>query len=122
MKFAAFTAAALLAATNAQAFELGTTGISLGLETTAEYNIDAENMTLVTTPELAYNAYGMFNLTVGADLDIYDDEFVFGDVAPTLDFGVSTHVRENVKLYLETGYDLEAEDMSDVVVGATFAF
>ena len=56
MKFAAFTAAALLAATNAQAFELGTTGISLGLETTAEYNIDAENMTLVTTPELAYNA------------------------------------------------------------------
>ena len=122
MKFAAFTAAALLAATNAQAFELGTTGISLGLETTAEYNIDAENMTLVTTPKLAYNAYGMFNLTVGTDLDIYDDEFVFGDVAPTLDFEASTHIRENVKLYLETGYDLEAEDMSDVVVGATFAF
>lgn len=122
MKFAALTAAALLAATSAQAIDLGATGLSLGVDTTAEYNIDAENMTLTTTPELGYNMYGFVNLTVGADIAIYDDEFVMGDELPTLDFGASTLIRENLELYLETGYDLEAEDMSDVVVGATFSF
>jgi len=122
MKFAALTAAALLAATSAQAIELGATGISLGVDTTAEYNIDAETMTLTTTPELGYNMYGYVNLTVGADIAIYDDEFVMGDELPTLDFEASTHIRENLELYIETGYDLEAEDMSDVVVGATFSF
>ena len=53
MKFAAITAAALLAsATTIQAAELGETGISLGATTTAEYNVDVENMTVELTPEL----------------------------------------------------------------------
>ena len=45
MKFAAITAAALLAsATTIQAAELGATGISFGATKTAEYNGDVENM------------------------------------------------------------------------------
>jgi hypothetical protein len=119
LALAAIVAAATTTA--AQAGEIGATGITWGLETTTEYNVDAENLTVTTTPELSYT-FSMINLTLGTDLAIYDDEFVAGDVMPTLDFRASTHIMENLEVYAETGYDLEAEDMSDIVIGASFAF
>jgi len=53
---------------------------------------------------------------------IYNDEFVFMDVNPTIDFKVGYGIWDNAEVYVETGYDLEMEDMSDVIVGATFSF
>ena len=119
LALAAIVAAATTTA--AQAGEIGATGITWGLETTAEYNVDAENMSVTTTPELGYH-WSMINLTLSSDIAVYDDEFVAGDVMPTLDFKAGTHIMENLEVYVETGYDLELEDMSDIVVGATFSF
>jgi len=119
LALAAIVAAATTTA--AQAGEIGATGITWGVETVAEYNVDAENMTVTTTPELGYH-WSQINLTASTDLAIYDDEFVAGDVMPTIDFKAGTHVMENLEVYLETGYDLELEDMSDVIVGMSFKF
>jgi len=122
MKFAAITAAALLvSATSIQAAELGATGISLGATTTAEYNVDAENMTLELTPTVGYGLYGM-DLTASTDLMIYNDDFVFMDTNPTLDFKVAYGVWDGLEVYAETGYDLEKEDRADIVLGAAFSF
>ena len=121
MKFAAIAAAAMITATGVAANEIGATGITWGVETTAEYNVDAENMTLTSTPEIGYGLMGL-DLTASTELSIYDDDFVLGDVMPTLDFKVAKSIWDNLEVYAETGYDLELEDMSDVVVGATFKF
>jgi hypothetical protein len=122
MKFAAITAAALLvSATSIQAAELGATGISLGATTTAEYNVDAENMTLELTPTVGYGLYGM-DFTASTDLMIYNDDFVFMDTNPTLDFKVAYGVWDGLEVYAETGYDLEKEDRADIVLGAAFTF
>ena len=122
MKFAAITAAALLAsATTIQAAELGETGISLGATTTAEYNVDAENMTVELTPEMGYGLYGM-DFTLSTDLMIYNDEFVFMDTNPTLDFKVGYGIFDNAEVYVETDYNLETETRGDVVIGASFSF
>lgn len=122
MKFAAITAAALLvSATSIQAAELGATGISLGATTVAEYNVETENMTLELTPSLGYGLYGA-DLTLSTDLMVYNDEYVFLDDNPTIDFKVGYGVWDNSEVYVETGYDLELEDMSDVVVGMSFSF
>ena len=39
----------------ANAAEIGSTGISIGVETIAEYNVDAEQSTLTIEPELGYD-------------------------------------------------------------------
>ena len=54
-KLAIAAIVAALTTTAAQAGEIGATGITWGLETTAEYNVDAENMNVTTTPELGYH-------------------------------------------------------------------
>lgn len=121
MKYAALTAAALLTATSIQAADIGATGISIGASATSEYNIDAENMTLELSPSMGYELWGT-DLSVSTDLMIYNDEFVFMDVNPIIDFKVGYGIMDNAEFYVETGYDLELDDMSDVVVGATFSF
>ena len=121
MKYAALTAAALLTATSIQAAEIGATGISIGASATTEYNVDAENMTLEVTPSMGYELWGT-ELSVSTDLMIYNDEYVFWDEHPTIDFKVGYGIWDHAEVYVETGYDLELEDMSDVVLGATFSF
>ena len=121
MKFAALTAAALLTATSIQAAEIGAAGISIGASATTEYNVDAENMTLEVTPSMGYELWGT-DLTVSTDLMVWDDEYVLFDENPTIDFKVGYGIWDNAEVYVETGYDLELEDMSDVVIGATFSF
>ena len=111
----------LASATTIQAAELGTTGISHGATTTAEYNVDVENMTVELTPEMGYGLYGR-DFTLSTDLMIYNDEFVFKDTNPTLDFKFGYGIFDNAEVYVETGYDLEKETRSDVVVGASFSF
>ena len=87
MKYAALTAAALLTATSIQAAEIGATGISIGASATTEYNVDAENMTLEVTPSMGYELWGT-ELSVSTDLMIYNDEYVFWDEHPTIDFKI----------------------------------
>ena len=126
MKFAAIAAAALIASTAAvSAAEIGATGISIGAELDNRYNVDAETMTTTLTPEVGYNIAG-FGLSAEMDFVLYDDEFTLNnDELPTLDFGAEygmTLGGLNATVYGETGYDLEAEDMSDIEVGVSFKF
>jgi len=113
--------ATTLTASSLFANEIGATGISWGVETTTEYNIESEVLTLTTTPELNYTMWNL-DLTASSDIAIYNEEFVLGDKNPTLDFEISKMMMEQVEIYAKTGYDLEKDEMNDIVVGATFSF
>ena len=126
MKIAAIAAAALITSTAAvSAAEIGSTGISIGAELDNRYNVDQEQMTTTLTPSAGYNIAG-FGLSAEMDFVLYDNEFTLNnDELPTLDFGAEygmTLGGLNATVYGETGYDLEAEDMSDVEVGVSFKF
>jgi len=130
MKFAAIAVASALAlaacaGTEAEAAELGATGISIGAELDNRYNVDQEQMTTTLTPSAGYNIAG-FGLSAEMDFVLYDNEFTLNnDELPTLDFGAEygmTLGGLNATVYGETGYDLEAEDMQDVEVGVSFKF
>lgn len=121
MKLAITTAAALLFATSASAIELGIAGLTATTTATAEYNVDAENMTLTLEPEVGYAFAGM-DFTVGSEISIYNDDFVLGDEMPTLDFKAARQIWDNLELYGEVGFDLEAEERTDLTVGASFKF
>lgn len=126
MKIAAIAAAALITTTAAvSAAEIGATGISIGAELDNRYNVDAETMTTTLTPEIGYEIAGF---AVSADMDfvLYNDEFTLNnDELPTLDMGVEYGLGLGgltSTAYVETGYNFETEDMSDVEVGITFKF
>ena len=126
MKIAAIAAAALITSTAAvSAAEIGNTGISIGAELDNRYNVDQEQMTTTLTPSAGYNIAG-FGLSAEMDFVLYDNDFALNnDELPTLDFGAEygmTLGGLNATIYGETGYDLEAEDMSDIEVGISFKF
>jgi hypothetical protein len=130
MKIAiAATAAALTlaacAGTEAEAAEIGATGISIGAELDNRYNVDTEVMTTTLTPEVGYNIAG-FGLSADMDFVLYNDEFTLNnDVLPTLDFGAEYGVGVlglTSTAYVETGYNFETEDMSDIELGLKFKF
>lgn len=126
MKIAAIAAAALITSAAAvSAAEIGATGISIGAELDNRYNVDAETMTTTLTPEVGYDIAG-FGLSAEMDFVLYDNDFTLNnDELPTVDFGAEygmTLGGLNATVYGETGYDLEAEDMSDVEVGISFKF
>ena len=123
MRLLATTAAALLLATSVSAMDLGM-GLSLNTEVTAEYKVDAENMTLTSTPELAYTNFG-FDFAASTELALYNDEFVIEDTfstLPTIDFTVERVVMEGMTAYVETSYDLDAGERGEITLGTTFAF
>ena len=121
----ALVLSACLHASEAEAAEIGATGISIGAELDNRYNVDAETMTTTLTPEVGYNIAG-FGLSAEMDFVLYDNDFTLNnDELPTVDFGAEygmTLGGLNATVYGETGYDLEAEDMSDVEVGVSFKF
>ena len=126
MKIAAIAAAALITSTAAvSAAEIGATGISIGAELDNRYNVDTEVMTTTLTPEVGYNIAG-FGLSADMDFVLYNDEFTLNnDVLPTLDFGAEYGVGIlglTSTAYVETGYNFETEDMSDVELGLKFKF
>ena len=126
---AAATSALLLTAcihaTEAEAAEIGATGISIGAELDNRYNIDGDDMTVTFTPEVGYNISGI-DLSADMDFILYENEFTLNnDELPTLDFGAEygmTMWGLNSKVYAETGYDLELEAMDDIEVGISFSF
>lgn len=130
MKIAAIAVASALAlaacaGTEAEAAEIGNTGISIGAELDNRYNVDQEQMTTTLTPSAGYNIAG-FGLSAEMDFVLYDNDFTLNnDELPTLDFGAEygmTLGGLNATIYGETGYDLEVEDMQDVEVGISFKF
>ena len=126
MKIAAIAAAALITSTAAvSAAEIGNTGISIGAELDNRYNVDQEQMTTTLTPSAGYNIAG-FGLSAEMDFVLYDNDFTLNnDELPTVDFGAEYALGVmglTSTVYAETGYDLEAEDMSDVEVGISFKF
>lgn len=96
-------------------------GVSLSGDVVTEYNTDTEVLTLSVNPELATTAYNV-EFTLGSDIAVYNDEFVIGDVKPTLDFGASYMLQSNVEVYGKVSYNLETESRGDVVVGAKYSF
>ena len=125
MKIAALATAATLLATSAMALDLGG-GLSVGATTDASYDIDAENMNVMITPELGYSAWGA-NFSVDMDIDIYDqEEFVLGDAfdKPVINFGVEYPIGmvEGLTAYGETSYDWDASDTVGSKVGVKFSF
>jgi hypothetical protein len=130
MKIAAIAVASALAlaacqATEVEAAEIGATGISIGAELDNRYNVDAETMTTTLTPGVGYNIAG-FGLSAEMDFVLYNDEFTLNnDELPTLDFGAEYGLSLgglNSTAYVESGYNFETEDMSDVEVGVSFKF
>ena len=126
MKIAAIAAAALITSTAAvSAAEIGATGISIGAELDNRYNVDAETMTTTLTPEVGYDIAG-FGLSAEMDFVLYDNEFTLNnDELPTLDFGAEYGLGLmglTSTAYVESGYNFETEDMSDVEVGVSFKF
>jgi len=130
MKFAiAATAAALTlaacAGTEAEAAEIGATGISIGAELDNRYNVDAEALSITLTPEVGYNIAG-FGLSASTDLLLADnDGLALGDTKPELEFGAEYGLGMwglTSTAYVESGYNFETEDMSDVEVGVSFKF
>ena len=126
MKIAVIAVAATIAATSVSAADIGNTGISIGAELDNRYNVDAEALTITLTPEIGYNFAG-FGLSASTDLLLADNDGLTAnkDKLPTFDFGAEYGMNMwglGATAYAETGYDLEAEDMSDVEVGVKFKF
>ena len=127
MKIAAIAAAALITSTAAvSAADIGNTGISIGAELDNRYNVDAEALTVTLTPEVGYSIAG-FGLSASTDLLLADNDGLTlnNDDLPTLDFGAEYGLSMwglGATAYAETGYDFEAEDMSDVEFGVSFKF
>ena len=126
MKIAVIAVAATIAATSVSAADIGATGISIGAELDNRYNVETEALTITLSPEVGYSRWG-FGFTAGTDLLLADNDGLTAnkDKLPTLDFGAEYGMNMwglGATAYAETGYDLEAEDMSDVEVGVKFKF
>lgn len=130
MKIAAIAATALITlaacqATEAEAAEIGSTGISIGAELDNRYNVDGDDMTVTLTPGLGYDWRG-FALSAEMDVVLYENEFTLNnDDLPTLDFGAEYGLGLwglTSTAYIESGYNFETDDMSDVEVGISFSF
>ena len=120
------TIAALVAALSsaASAAELGW-GLTAGAKTVGEYNVDTEIMSLTVEPTIGYTIQPIeLNLEASTLLNVYEDEFVDAtwENLPTLDFRASKGLFDNVEVYGEVSYDLEASERGDVVIGASFSF
>jgi hypothetical protein len=118
MKTVLLTTAAILAASFASA-----EGLHFGATTVAEHKVDAEQTTLVATPEIGY-VFAGFDLTADIALSVYDNEFV-ADTAlddPVFNFRLDKMLMENLELYGETSYDWSAEKRGEITIGAEFSF
>ena len=117
----------LLGSFAANAGEIGNTGISWGAETTAEYNVDTEVSTWTIKPDVTYDMMGWVDLEASTTISIYDGtEWAWNEstnlTEPTINFEASRMVVDNMEVYAKSGYDFKKDDMTDIVVGATWSF
>lgn len=123
MKFV-IAAVAALTASSASAAELGLFGLTAGGETVAEYNVDQESMLLTIEPNVGYTIQPFeIDLTASALMTVYEDDFVLGDTMPVIDLEArKALLMEGLEVYGNVGYDLEAEERTDLKVGMSFNF
>jgi len=125
MKFlTTIAAAALLMTTAAHANDLGSTGITWGVDTDAKWDFDAEALSIVTTPGLAYGIGGI-EFSMETDLDVYkNDEFALSDAFDTLtfDLGADYALGGGMSVGADTTWDIEAGEMTGTSVTASFSF
>ena len=105
-------------------------GLSFGGEVETEYNMDAQKMTVILSPETRYEM-GAATFTLSSDLSIYDSSAVDSWTAtnlleegsrPDIDVTVEYKLQDGLTVYGETGWDIDAKDRKDVIVGVNFAF
>lgn len=122
--------AAAIAVIGTPMFAEGTSGLSFGGEAVTEYNMDAEKMTVVLTPEVTY-VMGDLDFTVSSDLSMYDssaaDRWAATNLLekgfrPTIDAEVNYALRPNVDVYAKSGWNLDTQKRSDLTVGMAFEF
>lgn len=131
MKFVTLAAVAALtlaacAAEEAEAAEIGSTGISIGAELDNNYNFDTEDFTITLTPEVGYEWRGL-DFTASTDLEVLNNSTITltDQDLPTLDLGVEYGIglwALDATVYGETGYNFETDDMSAVEMGMKFSF
>ena len=103
-------------ASNAHAFELGSTGISLPQQMEASYNVDDESTSLTFESGISYSMWGI-TANANADFDVIETEYM------GLDFGLdySHSAIPQVLFEIDTGLDTD-QNMEDVVLSVTLSF
>lgn len=107
MKYPAIAAAAVLAASSASAIDIGNTGISLGGEIVAEYNITDEQQAIEFTPSLGYTIMAV-NLTADTTIDLKNmDDYKLG-----IDWDAEVSMGSGWAVYgeVQTNDDWESDD------------
>ena len=130
MKIAAIATAALVTATSVSANEIGTTGITWGVDTEAAYTLndaagnDVSDFGVTITPEIGYVMFGV-GLTADMDIAVYNnEEFKLKNAFdnPKINLGATYEVFGGIELFGETTWDVDASDAVSSKVGATFSF
>ena len=103
-----------------------TSNISLDTEVELEHKLDAEATTITLEPEFSYTL-GLADFTVGTTLEVWDNtnRFTLGDQfdhIPTMDFGVSYPLQENLELEAGTSYNFEDDERGEITLKASFSF
>tara|TARA_B100001250_G_scaffold407782_2_gene429120 strand:+ start:1896 stop:2279 length:384 start_codon:yes stop_codon:yes gene_type:complete len=123
-KLLAVLSASLMWIGFANAAEIGSTGISIGVESVAEYNIDTELSTITIEPELGYDMMGWVDLTASSKMSLYNgnDWLWDEDFEPTLNVKASRDIISNVSVYAKSGYSWSDSEMTDIVIGASWSW
>ena len=133
MKLVTFVAAALAVASTSALAEgeaVSLNGFSLGGEVASEYKVDAEQFTVVLTPEATYTM-GDTAFTASTDLSVWDsvaeDNFTLMNSLdegsyPALKLEVTHQLQGNMELSVGTAWDFNDEAREELTVGATFKF
>jgi hypothetical protein len=100
--------------------------LSLNTEVEVEHKLDAESTTMILEPELGY-VLGIGEFTVGTTLNVWDNtnRFTLGDQfdhIPTMDFGYSYMLQDNLELEAGTSYNFEDEERGEITLKASFSF
>ncbi len=100
--------------------------LSLNTEVEVEHKLDAESTTMILEPELGY-VLGIGEFTVGTTLNVWDNtnRFTLGDQfdhVPTMDFGYSYMLQDNLELEAGTSYNFEDEERGEITLKASFSF
>lgn len=120
MKIAVLATAAILAASSASAFELGTTGISLGGEFDGHYTTGVEEFGLDFTPRAEFSNWGIgFGVETTFDLLELNNDAV--DTFTGLDFDASYQLTPAVEAYGEIGTNADLE-FGDLTMGLRLGF
>lgn len=130
-------AVAMAATTPAFAADLPLPGLSLDTEVKLNHAVDAEATTLTFNPEVNWQPIvdGPMTLSLGTTITAFDstasggfrdDVILFNTFdtgsRPNIELGATYLVRENVEFFAETEWDVDANERTEINIGATLNF